>query len=476
MLDICKNHFEHLNKQNIRYCHWKSNEHLDAAVNGETDLDVLIHAEDKAAFEKSLKQFDYKEVLSPPNKQFPGLADYLGFDDKTGKFIHLHVHYRLVLGQKYIKNHWLPLENLFFDNLIVKDGVYIPRPEIELILLVIRAHVKTDMVSLVKHAIKNTYTRSYTAFPNDIEQEFKHLIKSSNLDEVKRLLEESKLPLEFARLTQFFDRISSDSLNFDHIFSFQVYILKALKKYRRATGISVYFSYARFYINSLSVINRFRKQKKKTLIGDGKIFSIVGADGSGKSTLSEELAKWLSWKLTTTKYYYGIPKTKVNHIFSLAMRACAKFKLNFLMQLIQSIFWVHVARERFNVSNSTLLDQVESQIALTDRFPLKAFHSMSEPMDGPRLQKNPKKLLNYFATKEKMIYRSFYQPDKIFVLQVEIEELRRRKTDLTLEDHIIKADAVNAIKDDEKNIILIDANKSYEEVILQIKREIWKAL
>jgi len=476
MLDICHNHFDYLNKQNIRYCHWKSNEHLDAAVNGKTDLDVLVHIDDKTSFEASLIKFGYKEIQSPPNKQFPSLSDYIGFDEKTGSFTHLHVHYNLIMGQKYIKNHWLPLEKLFFDNLILKDGIYIPRPEIELILLFIRAHVKTDMVSLLKHFIKNTHTKMYTAFPSAIEQEFKHLIENSDLDTANNLLIESGLPLEFSRLTEFFDRLTSNSLKFNHILSSQIYILKALKQYRRATGISVYFNYALFYLNALPFVSRFKKQKKKTLTGDGKIFSIVGADGSGKSTLSKEIAKWLSWKLTTNKYYYGIPKTKTNKAFSLATRACSKLNLPYAKKLIEALFWLYVARVRSNVSNSTLKDQVKGQIALTDRFPLKAFQSMNTPMDGPRLQKIHKGVPKYFSQKENIIYRTFNQPDKIFILQVEIEELRRRKTDLTLEEHIKKADAVNAIKGNEKNIILINANKPYDEVLLEIKREIWSAL
>jgi thymidylate kinase len=476
MLDICKHHFEYLEKHNIRYCHWKSNEHLDAAVNGKTDLDVLIHQDDKAAFEESLSKFEYKEILSPPSKQFPGLADYLGFDKETGTFTHLHVHYRLVMGQKYIKNHWLPLEDLFFDNLIIKDGVYIPRPEIELILLVIRAHVKTDMVSLLKQAIKNTYTDLYTAFPTDIEDEFKHLIATSNMKEVQRLLLETKLPLDFARFTQFFDRISNKKLRFNHIFTLQAYILKALKPYRRATGPSVYFSYAIFFINSLQIVSRFKKHKKKTLIGDGKIFSIVGADGSGKSTLSKEIAKWLSWKMTTNKYYYGIPKTKTSDFFVFIMRVCSKLKITYANKLTEALFWLYVAKVRANTSHSTLVDQVEGQIALTDRFPLKHFHSMESPMDGPRLQHGFDDSFKHLIKKENLIYRTFNQPDRIFVLQVDIDELRRRKTDLPLDDHIIKANAVNALKGNEDNITLINANKPYDEVLLELKRRIWSEL
>ncbi|GMA44423.1 hypothetical protein GCM10025853_18800 [Tetragenococcus halophilus subsp. halophilus DSM 20339] len=47
MLAILKDLFNELNAQNIRYIHWKSNEHLQAAINGDTDLDIMVHVEDK---------------------------------------------------------------------------------------------------------------------------------------------------------------------------------------------------------------------------------------------------------------------------------------------------------------------------------------------------------------------------------------------------------------------------------------------
>jgi len=63
----------------------------------------------------------------------------------------------------------------------------------------------------------------------------------------------------------------------------------------------------------------------------------------------------------------------------------------------------------------------------------------------------------------------------MFVLQVDIDELRRRKTDLDLSTHKLKANAVNAIKGNE-HIVLINANKPYADVQLELKRRIWEFL
>ena len=106
MLELCKQFFATLNQQGIRYCHWKSNEHLDMALLGKTDFDLLVDPAHRDRFCFQLKAFDFSEVLSPPDKRFPGLEDHLGMDGKTGELVHLHVHYRLVLSQWFLMYFW----------------------------------------------------------------------------------------------------------------------------------------------------------------------------------------------------------------------------------------------------------------------------------------------------------------------------------------------------------------------------------
>lgn len=475
MLEINKNFFEHLNVLNVRYCHWKSNEHLDEALAGKTDLDVLIHLKDKSDFEKALTKFQFKKILSPPEKQFPGLEDYLGFDYISGAFVHLHVHYRLVLGQKYIKNHHLPIEDLVFNNLIVKNNVFIPCPELELILLIIRAHMKVDLLSLTKHAIKDLTSEKYTAFPSDIERELSELVSRSDQNKLKALLSESKLPIREGFFLDLINRFSDDKLRFYHLLSGHLEILKGLKDFRRRKSVFVYIKYLKNYLAEMPILKNLRVFKRKTLPEGGKIFSIVGADGSGKSTLVEDLEKWLKWKLYVKKYYYGIPKNIIGKVTSLLIRGLNKLRLRPLASIIEVPYWLYVARVRLSISKLSQDDAREGKVVITDRFPLKHFHDMPEPMDGPRLKKNETLAGRYFAKSEARIYGDIEYPDRIFVLQVGVEELRKRKSDLSLESHKLKAASVNSISEEEP-FVLIDASKPYAVVLLEVKRLIWEIL
>ena len=475
MLEICKHFFDDLNKKAVRYCHWKSNSHLDAAVNGRTDIDILVSKDDQEEFEAVMTAFDFKRILSQPDKQFRGFEDYLGFDLKTGRFVHLHVHYRLVLGQQYIKNHRLPLEQLYFDNLIQRQGVNIPCAELELIILIIRAHVKTDLISLLKHAIKDLMGARYTAFPRDIENEFRELHKDCDADKFSLTLQQSGLPLPEEFCTRFLDRFLNDNLRFHHILLGQIQILRWLRPYRRRTGIGVYVTYLRLFILNSRLASRFRPPKRKTMYGSGAAISVVGADGSGKSTLIKDLDKWLSWKLTVRQYYYGIPKNAVSKLSSLTMRVFNKIGLKSFASSVLDVFWIYVARYRKSVSEKIIRDREKGRVVITDRFPLHDFRSMQEAMDNPRIDPDRKLLGKNLRLIEESYYDAIELPDKIVVLQVHIDELRRRKSDIELDKHELKAEAVNRIVTTDV-ISVVDANRPYDEVLLQVKTQIWNAL
>lgn len=475
MLDISKSFFNYLESQYIRYCHWKSNNNLDKALNGETDLDLLVHPEDKEKFYKSVLKFNIKQILSPPNKQFPNMEDWLGFDFKTGKLIHLHIHYKLILGQRYIKNHHLPLEDLFFNNLILKKGVYIPCPELELLILIIRAHMKIDAISILKHFINDSLSRAYTAFPKAIEVEFSNLIATIDISKFYTILFKTKIPIQPEIFTDFIKKFTSNKLKAIDIIITRKRILNLLQEFRRDKGKYSRIKYIGLVIRNSKIISRVMKQPKKRLLERGKTFSIVGADGSGKSTLVKGLHEWLSWKLDVKKRYFGIPKNRLIKFASFLIRGFRKVKIIWIAKMIENFLWLYIARTRYCVSIADTNTEYKGIISITDRFPLKDFYIMDEPMDGPRIHSGNSSLQDILSLKEKKYYNKISIPNTIFILQIPFEELRKRKSDLDYEIHKKKSDAVNKIKAD-KIKYLIDANKSYEIVLLNIKKKIWEKI
>ena len=66
-------------------------------------------------------------------------------------------------------------------------------------------------------------------------------------------------------------------------------------------------------------------------------------------------------------------------------------------------------------------------------------------------------------------------PDLLIVLDTTVENLRARKVDLTIDEHVAKVEAVSALQPGPGRVI-IDAGLPYEEVLLRAKTAVWEAL
>src|SRR5512142_1764420 len=87
-----------LSVEGIDYCHWKSNPFLDRSASGDNDLDLLVSRRHTNEFTRILNSLGFKEALSPAHEALPGVRNYYGYDIQTGRLVHIHAHFQLVLG------------------------------------------------------------------------------------------------------------------------------------------------------------------------------------------------------------------------------------------------------------------------------------------------------------------------------------------------------------------------------------------
>ena len=133
-----------LHADQIQYCHWKSNEHLSLSLQGTTDLDVLVLRKDAGRLARLLPEVGFKPFRKLLGFSYPGIEDYLGFDAETGRLSHLHVHYQLTLGEKFLKSYHLPWEEhaLGTRHWDPDHGLYAIDSCLEALLLVTRTALK----------------------------------------------------------------------------------------------------------------------------------------------------------------------------------------------------------------------------------------------------------------------------------------------------------------------------------------------
>ena len=151
-LQLTKSLFSALVDAGVPYIHWKSNEHLTAALRGQTDLDLLIRSEDRPAFSSILGRLDFIDMEAAASRHIDGISGHLGFDSATGSLVHLDVYDQLILGERYTKNHHLPVEEWLRTDHGTLHGVAVPEPGREFLLLYVRALLKTSRRQILRAA------------------------------------------------------------------------------------------------------------------------------------------------------------------------------------------------------------------------------------------------------------------------------------------------------------------------------------
>ena len=85
MLRKIDSFFNYLNENNVKYCHWKSNTDLDRTLCGMSDIDLLVSRQDRKALASVTQQLGMVKAVAPLRKDMPGIEDYVGFDEESGK-------------------------------------------------------------------------------------------------------------------------------------------------------------------------------------------------------------------------------------------------------------------------------------------------------------------------------------------------------------------------------------------------------
>jgi thymidylate kinase len=467
--------FDALDAAGVAYIHWKSNEHLPAALKGETDLDLLVDPDHRNDFLTVIDDLGFVAMLPPPARAVPGLDSYLGFDLATGALLHLDVHYRLVLGEQLIKNHHLPVEDWLLSDPARLEGVAVPRPERELLMLYIRAMLKTTNRQFARSIIKGG-----SPLPARIRKEASWLAGLVDPTLLPGTAESSGLGITTDEIAEFHTRSLDDRIEWRYVREHRRSLRRRLRKHERLPRYRAWPKKVWLRFRSGPTVRRIGLGlPPRHLAGPAPVVAAVGADGSGKSRLTKDLESWLGHKLVVRHVYFGQPKSGLffkllNKPGSMARgRAEAGSSpglLGTVARYTDTAKWIALARKRRRLARKGREHAREGEVVIAERYPLEEFFGMVTPMDGPRLQPE-----GPFARRELSIYEAIKPPDLTLVLNTDLDTLRDRKLDLTIEEHIPKVKAVQSLPAREGRVF-IDAGRPYEEVLLTAKTAIWESL
>lgn len=482
MLNISKELFTAWNDAKLLYCHWKSNEHLLPGLDGETDLDVLLSRDDQQEGESILQKLEFLQVRSQSGSRYPDVEDWIGFDKTTGALIHVHLHYGIITGHKGMKEYSLHWADMALRTRILNEeyGVYIMEPSLELVTLYTRIGLKADFKTL-SNCRKGIYSLS-----KETQKEIDWLKERADISKVAHLVrnfynEEDSTVLEIINKENI---DSSDLLKLRKIAEAKFRNNSRIKYFVRLRE-KLFFVYKKW---GQRVEEFFHPvfSKKVPYSEHGISIAFLGQDGSGKSTVTTDIRKWLSWKLDTRRFYLGSGDEYYNPWQKKLLKRI-KNKKNIFLKLLK--IWLpfsyqlasakYVNRTIKNANSYTL----KGGIALFDRYPQIEYPGINDgpkirTMLLPRVPRGLKWLAVLYVKREEAILSRAVScsPNLIFKLILSPEESKRRRPDDNIDIIRRKHNIVKSLMFSSSVVREIDAEQPYEKEILLIKNEIWQHL
>ena len=294
--DLIRNLFKSFHNQNIIYCHWKSNEHLEASFKGDTDFDMLFDSSQKAEVKRIFSENGFVLFNPPYNRRYNDIEDFIAIDYEQNKIIHFHTHYSLEIGTSGLKEYRYAIEDSVLATRVFSTDFecYLIDPSYELLLLIIRLSLKVSL------DWKSNFQNNKEIVLANIELDW--LKERVSFESLMKLIEDLGIPYHREEVLNIYNK------GFEYKSLYSVSLQKNnIKDLERENFLKInfdkwskwlYFQYGRVLRKTgISYIIKQRINQE-----GGFSIAVLGSDGSGKSTLLE-----------TVRYALDIPIGNNSH-------------------------------------------------------------------------------------------------------------------------------------------------------------------
>jgi len=478
MYKLAKDLINKLNKEDIKYCHWKSNLLLYDALDGYDDLDLLVSRDDIYIFESLISQLGFKEA-SNKNISFSGIKHFYGYDNQSGEILHLHIYYQIKTGASWTKSIHFDFENYILDNLIVHESaMLIPKKHIELVIFVFRIMLKYSKIN--EFILVN---REHERTLNEII----YLQNGANKDKVKEFLNIYFSKVSEKEFYNYIDTIRDGSKIKKYLAGKK--LKKRLKEYIYMGSLEEnYINISQLFYRSFNKL--FFKQKKK-IHSTGALIVIAGLDATGKTTITHDLKKWLGKNFTLSLVHFGKPKsTPITYPFNFLIKllrreVSSSSSLKSSIQkdtpkpFIYLVRQVILAYDRYSLIKKYWKKTSSGEIVILDRYKSEDYGVM----DSKRLN-----TVHYSGIKLKLaefenhLYDIMPTPDVLFYLTVPVEVAVQRNHDRIKEGKEseefirLRHKQNRDLNYNSNHTYIINTDQPYESEIRDIKSKIWDIL
>lgn len=490
VLPVVRELVDRLEAASIAHCHWKSNEHLTAAVAGLTDLDVLVGRDNPEQLQMVLAAAGFRRFSAI--RPYPAIEDYLAHDHGSGRLVHLHLHHELTVGQPHLKGYRLPWAQrvLAGRRLEPASGIYVAAPEMELLLLLVRSALKERWRDRIRGLAGRPILGS------DARRECAWLRERADPTTMLALAGELLGAATAERLGALLEGTWRDR----RFRSFAAAVRHSLVCCRTFGPVGApWLAWMREVAWLADGLNRRYLHRpvplRRVSPRGGLVVALLGADGSGKSTLTAALRRWLGVKLDVVPIYFGSGDGP-SSLYRLPLRALARRLQSkaprdipgsppvdscSLLRRLGRVPWaIALAAEKRSKLRRMTCARNRGMIVVCDRFPQNQRLGFN---DGPLLggwTTAPGRLRRFLANWEAAIYDSATSaglPDLVVKLIATPTVAVARKPEMSLEENRRRVESIRSLFFSSPTLVVeIDADQALDLMVSEVKAIIWRLL
>lgn len=472
----------------VHACYWKSSQNLAAVLRGESDLDLLIARAHQHTARHVFNICGLKSFPAVASRAHPAVESYLGYDEASGRLVHVHVHFCLALGPRVLKHYRLAVEDAVLAASVPHPTLplRILDPNTEAVLLAVRMSVELrpdDPVTLLHW---KTTTAKFAA---------------DRIALAKRTTRESLRQRAVALLNEDLAEAVADLIfrsRAEPSRHLRRRIRRALKAHR---SVGTAEAFLRGTWRSLALfagtINRrylwLPRPSQRRAPGGGIVVVALGVDGSGKTTLTRAMQAWLGSEVDVLPMYFGtgagrpsLPLMPLKLLVPLVDRLLpARPRWNShgsvsdgapgpLYSVLMTGWATMLALEKRRKLVAAHRGASRGMVVIGDRYPQDQIEDFNDGPLLPRLRWVPRFLLRYEAAAYALANQ--LSPDLVLKLEVPVETLAQREPSMDPKVIRERAGKLRLLRFPAARTVSVDAAEPLETVIRTAKAEIWRCL
>ncbi len=456
-----------LEDDRIGYCQWKGHWGKQRWAVGDGDIDLLVDHRAIPAFRRIIGKLGFKPAVLPGERQLPGVENYFGYDPGVSRLLHLHVHYRLIVGDYWRTTYRLPLELPILESATAGTLFRVPSLEFQLLIFVFR------LVLLKRGRLPSSRWFKGTQIQLD------DLVDRCDRDALARILQQhlpSVDPAFFERCVRWL-RQGCDPWE-QAVLPWQLH--RRLRAHARRPQLAALFS-AAVEKTLPEIIGRSILSAGMRSARGGTVVALIGGDGSGKSTCACELEHWLSPGLAAIRAQLGNPPRSV---LSFMVGGALKAERAIARALgrespagswLELLRYLCMARDCYRLYEKVQRFSTGGGIAVCERYPVSEIPSHVGPRIGPLLPARPSAFARLLQAAETSYYQRMLRPDLLLVLQLDPELAVARKADEPADYVRARGRTVWETDWSATGAQLVDASQPLAQVLDDLKARVWRA-